>query len=138
MAGGGYVDDDTTNAIVADRLAGTDCRHGFVLDGYPRTLPQVRTLDAMLAASGGPLDVVIALQTDEEELVHRLLRRGREQGRTDDTEGTIRTRLALYADQTAPLIAEYRQRGLLAEVDGLGPVDLVTHRINQALTALPS
>jgi adenylate kinase len=90
----------------------------------------------MLAASGRRLDAVICLQADEEELVQRLLRRGLEQGRTDDTEGTIRTRLALYRQQTAPLTDEYRGRGLLAEVDGLGAIDLVTDRIRQALTAL--
>lgn len=137
MARGGYVDDDTTNAIVADRLAANDCRDGFLLDGYPRTLHQVRTLDEMVAATGSSLDAVICLQADEEELVRRLLRRGHEQGRSDDTEGTIRTRLAVYHQQTAPLIEEYRSRGLLAAVDGLGAVDLVTDRIDRALTALP-
>jgi adenylate kinase len=138
MARGGYVDDETTNAIVADRLAARDCRDGFLLDGYPRTLRQVRTLDEMLAAAGERLDAVICLQADEEELVQRLLRRGLEQGRTDDTEGTIRTRLAVYQQQTAPLNEEYRRRSLLAEVDGLGPVDVVTGRIHRALTALTS
>jgi adenylate kinase len=136
MARGGYVDDETTNAIVADRLAAPDCRGGFLLDGYPRTLNQVRTLDDLLAAAGERLDAVICLRADEEELVQRLLLRGVEQGRTDDTEGTIRTRLAVYRQQTAPLNEEYRRRGLLAEVDGLGPVDVVTGRIHRALTAL--
>jgi adenylate kinase len=92
----------------------------------------------MLAAAGERLDAVICLQADEEELVQRLLGRGLEQGRTDDSESTIRSRLALYRQQTAPLIDEYRRRGLLAEVDGLGAVELVSERIHQALTALTS
>jgi adenylate kinase len=91
MAAGGYVDDKTTNAIVAERLAAPDCRDGFLLDGYPRTLAQVDSLDEIL--SGHRIDAVICLQADEDELVDRLLRRGREQGRTDDTEQTIRTRI---------------------------------------------
>jgi adenylate kinase len=138
MARGGYVDDDTTNAIVADRLGAPDSSVGFLLDGYPRTLSQVRALDDMLAAAVERLDAVICLQADEEELVQRLLGRGLEQGRTDDSESTIRSRLALYRQQTAPLIDEYRRRGLLAEVDGLGAVELVSERIHQALTALTS
>ena len=135
MAAGGYVDDETTNAIIAERLAASDCRDGFLLDGYPRTLGQVGKLDEILSATGHRIDAVIGLQADEDELVERLLRRGREQGRTDDTEQTIRTRLAVYSSQTAPLIDTYRKRGLLAEVDGLGSVGVVSDRIFQALTS---
>jgi adenylate kinase len=135
MAAGGYVDDETTNAIVAERLTATDCRDGFLLDGYPRTLGQVDTLDDILSKTGHRVDAVICLRADEDELVERLLRRGREQGRTDDTEQTIRTRLAVYAQQTAPLIETYRNRGLLAEVDGLGEIGVVSARIYQALSS---
>jgi adenylate kinase len=134
MAAGGYVDDETTNAIVAERLTATDCRDGFLLDGYPRTLGQVDTLDDILSKTGHRVDAVICLRADEDELVERLLRRGREQGRTDDTEQTIRTRLAVYAQQTAPLIETYRNRGLLAEADGLGEIGVVAARIYQALS----
>jgi len=77
MAAGGYVDDETTNAIVAERLAAPDCRDGFLLDGYPRTLAQVDNLDEILSANGHRIDAVICLQADEDELVDRLLRRGR-------------------------------------------------------------
>jgi adenylate kinase len=135
MAAGGYVDDETTNAIVAERLAAADCRDGFLLDGYPRTLGQVDTLDEILSATGHRVDAVVCLQAGEDELVERLMRRGREQGRADDTEETIRTRLAVYAQQTAPLIDTYRERGLLAEVDGLGDVGAVSARIYRALTS---
>ncbi len=135
MAAGGYVDDETTNDIVADRLAAPDCRGGFLLDGYPRTLGQVRALDVMLTGAGHELDAVICLRAGEDELVERLIRRGRDQGRSDDTEETIRTRLSIYDQQTAPLIEEYRTRGILAEVDGLGAVEDVAARIDRALTA---
>jgi adenylate kinase len=135
MAAGGYVDDETTNAIVAERLTATDCRDGFLLDGYPRTLGQVDTLDEILSKTGHRVDAVICLRAGEDELVERLLRRGREQGRTDDTEQTIRTRLAVYGQQTVPLIDTYRNRGLLAEVDGLGEIGVVSARIYQALSS---
>jgi adenylate kinase len=134
MATGGYVDDETTNAIVAERLTASDCRDGFLLDGYPRTLGQVDTLDELLSTSGHRVDAVICLQADEDELIERLLRREREQGRTDDTEQTIRVRLAVYLQQTAPLVETYRNRGLLAEVDGLGEIELVSTRIYQSLS----
>jgi adenylate kinase len=135
MGAGGYVDDETTNAIVAERLAATDCRDGFLLDGYPRTLGQVDNLDEILLGKGHRVDAVICLHVGEDELVERVLRRGREQGRTDDTEQTIRTRLAIYSQQTAPLIDTYRKRGLLAEVEGLGSVGAVSARILHALTS---
>jgi adenylate kinase len=134
MASGGYVDDETTNAIVADRLATADCRDGFLLDGYPRTTGQVDTLDEILSARGHRVDAVLCLRADEDELVERLLRRGREQARTDDSEQTIRARLQVYAQQTAPLIDVYRQRSLLTEIDGLGAVASVAARIQGALT----
>jgi adenylate kinase len=135
MAAGGYIDDETTNAILAERLAAPDCRGGFLLDGYPRTLGQVHALDEILSATGHRVDAVVCLQAGEEVLVERLLRRGREQGRADDTKETIRTRLAVYAEQTEPLIDTYRKRGLLAEVDGLGDVGVVSASIYQALTS---
>jgi hypothetical protein len=96
---------------------------------------QVDTLDEILSEAGHRVDAVICLQADGDELVERLLRRGREQGRTDDTERTIRNRLAVYSSQTAPLTDTHRKRGLLAEVDGLGDVGAVSARIFHALTS---
>jgi len=135
MASGGYVSDDITNAIVAERLEQPDCEGGFLLDGYPRTLPQVDTLDAALADSGTKLDAVISLTADTEEVVARLLKRAEIDGRVDDNEDTIRVRLQVYADQTAPLIEVYRSRGVLVEVDGLGSIDAVSSRLFSALDA---
>jgi adenylate kinase len=133
MDSGGYVSDEITNAIVVDRLAQADCEGGFLLDGYPRTLQQVGTLDGALHEDGKRLDAVISLRADADEVVERLLRRAATGGRSDDNEETIRVRLKVYDDQTAPLLEIYRALGLLVEVDGLGEVDEVSERIFAAL-----
>jgi adenylate kinase len=136
MESGGYVSDEITNEIVADRLAQPDCESGFLLDGYPRTLQQVQTLDNNLAETNRPITAVISLLADTEEVVARLLRRAEIDGRADDNEETIRVRLQVYADQTAPLLEVYRSRGLLVEVNGLGEIDEVSDRVFAALDAL--
>ncbi|WP_198671550.1 adenylate kinase [Desertihabitans aurantiacus] len=133
MASGGYVGDDITNAIVADRLAEEDTRNGFLLDGYPRTLGQVAALDGLLAEQQTALDAVLVLTADTDELVARLLRRAETEGREDDTEEAIRVRQKVYAEETAPLLDVYRERGLLVEVDGLGAVGEVADRIFEQL-----
>ena len=135
MESGGYVSDEITNEIVADRLAQPDCESGFLLDGYPRTLQQVQTLDDNLAETNRPIDAVISLLAETEEVVARLLRRAEIDGRADDNEETIRVRLQVYADQTAPLLEVYRSRGLLVEVNGLGEIDEVSDRVFAALDA---
>lgn len=134
MDAGQYVPDSVTNNMVRDRVAQPDAEPGFLLDGYPRTLGQVEELDAILAESGHSLDAVVVLTVDEEELVQRLLNRAKTSGRSDDTEEVIRERQRVYAEETAPLIDVYRERGLLVEIDGLGEVDEVSSRI---LAALP-
>jgi len=136
MAAGGYVSDEITNGIVAERLQHEDCKPGFLLDGYPRTLAQVEALDAMLEGGGHRLNAVISLQADLEEVVRRLLRRAQIEGRADDSEEAIRVRLVTYAEATSPLLEVYRSRSLLIEVDGLGPVDEVAQRIFARLDAV--
>jgi adenylate kinase len=131
---GDYVPDDLTNELVADRLTEPDAAKGFLLDGYPRTLDQVRFLDELLA-SDGKLEAVIRLTADQDELVRRLTHRAHEQGRADDTEEAIRHRQNVYAQQTAPILDVYRERGLLVEVDGIGSVDEVAARIREALAS---
>ena len=133
MDAGEYVPDEVTNRMVADRLAQPDAAAGFLLDGYPRTPAQVEELDGMLAAAGASLDAVLEITADEEVVVARLLRRAQEQGRADDTEPVIRRRLEVYAEQTGPLAAVYADRGLLVQVDGVGPVADVEARIAAAL-----
>jgi adenylate kinase len=135
MESGGYVSDEITNDIVKDRLAQGDCVTGFLLDGYPRTLQQVQTLDDYLAETDRPLRAVISLLADVEEVVARLLKRAEIDGRPDDNEETIRVRLQVYAEQTEPLLDLYRSRGMLVEVDGLGQIDEVSERVFAALDA---
>jgi len=135
MESGGYVSDEITNEIVKDRLGQSDCQAGFLLDGYPRTLQQVRTLDDYLAETERPLDAVISLVADTEEVVARLLRRAETEGRSDDNDETIRVRLQVYAEQTEPLLDVYRSRDLLVEVNGLGEIDEVSERVFAALDA---
>jgi adenylate kinase len=132
---GEYVPDSLTNDLVASRLKEQDCSAGFLLDGYPRTVDQLRFLDELLAAEGTALDAVVQLVADQDEIVSRLLKRAHEEGRSDDTPDTIRHRQELYLRETAPLIAEYKQRGLVVEIDALGAVDDVATRIEAALTA---
>jgi len=126
---GDLVPDALTNDLIADRITREDARHGFLLDGYPRTEEQVRFLDELLAAQGAALDAVIQLLADEDEVVRRLRLRAIELGRTDDTEEVIRHRQQVYARETEPLLAVFARRGLVLEVDGLGAVDEVTRRI---------
>jgi adenylate kinase len=135
MESGGYVSDEITNEIVKDRLAKPDCQEGYLLDGYPRTLQQVQTLDDYLAETNRPLDAVISLLADTDEVVARLLKRAAIDGRTDDNDETIRVRLKVYAEQTEPLLDVYRSGGLLVEVNGLGEIDEVSERVFAALEA---
>jgi adenylate kinase len=132
---GEYVPDSLTNDLVASRILEDDCAGGFLLDGYPRTVDQLRFLDELLRADGTALDAVIQLVADQDEIVSRLLKRAHEEGRSDDTPETIRHRQELYQRETAPLIAVYRQRGLVIEINALGGVDDVAGRITTALTA---
>ena len=133
MDAGEYVPDSITNAMVRDRISHDDCQPGFLLDGYPRTLEQVNELDMMLEADGLRLDHVVELSVDTEEVVARLLKRAQDQGRADDTADVIRRRLEVYFEQTAPLVAVYRERGILIEVNGMGDMPEVSERILSVL-----
>ena len=135
MDSGAYVPDSLTNKLVRDRLKNPDCANGFLLDGYPRTSDQVDELDDILSETNGSLDAVIQLTADTEEVVRRLAKRAIDQGRSDDTEDVIRNRMAVYEEQTAPLITMYAARGFLIMVDGLGEIEEVTSRIVEALNA---
>jgi adenylate kinase len=136
MDSGDYVPDQITNGMVRDRIAEDDCVAGFLLDGYPRTVSQVAELDAMLAERGHSLDAVLVLTVDKDEVVARLAKRAAEEGRSDDTADVFRHRQEVYAEQTAPLIEVYEDRGLLVRVDGMGSVDEVSSRIFGELDTL--
>jgi adenylate kinase len=134
MDRGEYVPDSLTNALVADRLSHDDCAPGFLLDGYPRTVDQVRALDQVLADQGEKLDAVVELTVETEVVVTRILLRAKDSGRSDDADETVvRSRLELFARETAPLIEVYGGRGLLVQVDAIGEIADVTDRITGAL-----
>jgi adenylate kinase len=136
MDAGDYVPDELTNLMVRDRIGEADAADGFRLDGYPRTVSQVEELDSMLAARGHSLDAVVLLTVDKDEVVSRLAKRAAQEGRSDDTEDVFRHRQEVYAEQTAPLIEVYDERGLLVRVDGMGSVDEVSSRVFGALGEL--
>jgi adenylate kinase len=137
MDAGEYVPDEITNEMVRNRIDEPDAEPGFLLDGYPRTLAQVKELDGMVEFTGHRLDAAVVLTVDDEEIVQRLLQRAEVEGRADDTEDVIRRRQEVYREQTEPLIDVYRGRGILVEVDGMGEVDEVTKRIFEALDVVP-
>jgi adenylate kinase len=133
MEAGKLVPDEVVVGVAEQRLAQPDAKQGFILDGFPRTAAQADALDKLLPRLGVSLERCVSLTVDEEELVKRLLKRARIEGRTDDNEQTIRTRMQVYRESTAPLVAYYRARGVLREVDGEGDVAEVAKRIEQAL-----
>jgi len=129
MSAGQLVPDEIILGIIRQRLEQDDCRNGYLLDGFPRTLPQAEALDRMLDQQGTPLDVVLELRVPEEELFRRLAGRGR----ADDNPEVIRQRLVAYREQTTPLLDYYGKRGLLKSIDGLGTVDEVFERAKAVL-----
>lgn len=133
MNKGELVPDSVTVDLVADRLGQPDTEPGFLLDGFPRTIPQAEALDTILKDLGVELDAVLSLVVDGETLIQRMLKRAEIEGRADDNEETIRRRFEVYTAETEPLLALYRERGILVEVDGLGDVDEVLKRILAAL-----
>lgn len=132
---GDLVSDAIVNGIVSERLDAEDCKPGFILDGFPRTIAQAEALDQMLIDKGVTLNAVIEIKADADELVRRVIQRAKESGgaRADDNEEVLRKRLGVYQEQTAPLVAYYAEEGLLKAVDGMEPVDQVTAAIKAAI-----
>jgi adenylate kinase len=130
MASGALVADDLMAEVVRDRLGRADATVGFLLDGYPRTRSQAATLDGILTARGEQLDRVVYLTVPEDVLVARVVLRGRG---ADDREEIVRERLRVYRESTEPLVALYRERGILREVDGNRAVPEVTAAMAAAL-----
>lgn len=130
---GDLVPDELMVALIRERLGEPDTSAGFVLDGFPRTIPQAEALDEMLAEIGRALACVLELQLPEEEAVRRLLGRALEEGRSDDTPEVIRRRLQVYREQTEPLAAYYLGRGILVGIDAAGTVAQVAAAIEEVL-----
>jgi adenylate kinase len=134
---GDLVSDEIVNGIVSERIDAPDCAKGFILDGFPRTIPQADALGAMLEQKGLKLDAVVEITADADTLVSRVAKRAQDTGgaRADDTGEVIRKRLEVYRELTEPLVSYYRGRGLLKSVDGMAPVEEVTAAIRRALGA---
>jgi adenylate kinase len=130
---GQLVPDDLMIALIRERLAEDDAREGFVLDGFPRTMPQAEALEEMLREIGRDLDVVFQFQLEDQVGRERMLRRAAEEGRADDTPEAIDERLRLYHAETEPLIEYYRARGNLVGIHADRPVETVFGEIQQAL-----
>lgn len=127
MRSGAYVPDEIVIEMLEDRISRPDAEAGFILDGFPRTLPQAESLDAFLGSHG--LDRVVLFEVGEDELVRRMLGRGR----PDDTEETIRARLDVYTRQTVPLVERYERRGIVRRVDAVGSIEGITDRVLEVL-----
>jgi adenylate kinase len=139
MARGALVPDEVVVAIVADRIDQPDARRGFILDGFPRTVPQAEALDRMLAKKGHRLDAVVELKVDPDILIRRIesrveqMRRRGETLRADDNPEVLKQRLSAYEAQTAPLVDYYRRQGALRTVDGMASITDVGAAIGRAL-----
>ncbi|WP_190820754.1 adenylate kinase [Saccharopolyspora pogona] len=127
MDAGELVPDEVTNEMVRDRLSDEDAAKGFLLDGYPRNTAQAEVLRDMLSEHGAELTAVLQFDVPEEELVKRMLARGR----SDDTEDVIRRRLAVYRSETEPLLQYYRDR--IVKIDAVGSIEEITARALEAL-----
>jgi len=133
MEAGNLVSDDIVLGMLEERLGKDDARAGFVLDGYPRNLAQARALDELLARLKQPVDIAVQLDVDTNLLVERIAGRAALEGRADDTPESVRNRLNVYDEQTAPVVDFYRQKGNLSCVDGVGSMDEVFNRIVEAI-----
>lgn len=130
MESGGLVSDDIVIQMISNRIDQPDCKRGFILDGFPRTVPQAEALDAMLSQKGKSLNAVIQLVVDEAALLGRIQKRAAESAATgtrgDDNEEALKKRLDIFREQTAPILPYYESKGLLYRVDGMAPIDQVT------------
>jgi adenylate kinase len=136
MEKGELVSDPLIVALIHGCIGARDARDGFILDGFPRTLEQGRALEALLAQGGQGVAAAVNFEVPEAVLVERMLARAGAEGRADDRPETIRERLRVYREKTEPLIGFYRDRGLLADVDGVGTVADVASRLDEALASV--
>jgi adenylate kinase len=133
---GDLVPDELVVALIRERLGEPDTTPGFILDGFPRTIPQAEALDTMLQGIGRGIGCVLEFQLDEEEAVRRLLGRAESERRSDDTAEVIRNRMRVYHEQTEPLVAYYLARGIVVGLDASGTPEAVEERIQDVLAQL--
>ena len=135
MEAGELVPDDLVIGLIRERISLPDARGGFLLDGFPRTIEQAVALDRLLEGNGEALDAVINLLVPEGTLVERMVGRAAREGRSDDRPETVRERLRVYREKTAPLVDHYGDRGVRIDVDGSGTIEEVSGRIDKAAAA---
>ncbi len=133
MEAGELVPDDLVLGMLRERLEKPDCRGGFILDGYPRNLSQAEALNGLLNELDQPVEHAVQIHVAHELIVERISKRAAEEGRSDDTPETVRKRLEVYEEQTAPVVDYYRAQGKLDEVDGVGSIDEVAGRVFSAI-----
>lgn len=133
MARGDLVSDEILLGMLEERFSRPDTANGFILDGYPRNLAQAAALDKLLQRIRQPMDFALQLDVDNELLIERIAGRAKAEGRDDDNPDSVRKRLQVYDQQTAPVIEFYRQHGQLTVVDGVGSLDEVFNRIIEAI-----
>ena len=124
-----WIKDKYLTKIVRDEISSAKCKNGYLLDGYPRTITQANKFEIILNDVNHKLDAVIGLRVHEDELIRRLINRGRDHNRSDDLPEIIRKRQNIYWERTAPLLDYYSSKGLLKSIDGLGDIDEITKRI---------
>lgn len=130
---GELVPDDIVSGMIEERLGEKDVANGFILDGYPRNVAQAASLDTMLERLGQPVEEAIQIDIDPEQVIKRIAKRAKEEGRSDDTEETVRNRMRVYEEQTAPVVGYYEERGLLTRVLGDGLIEEISERILSVL-----
>lgn len=133
MERGELVSDAIVLGMLEERLGAGDIGQGFILDGYPRNSAQAHALDELLGRLGQPVSHAVLLDVDTELLIERIAGRAKAEGRSDDTPETVRNRLRVYNEQTAPVIDFYAQAGKLARIDGVGGMEEITARILSTL-----
>lgn len=138
MDRGELVTDEIMVELVGNRVALPDCAKGFILDGFPRNLNQAQALDVIMAKTGKPLDVVLAILVGDEHIKHRIAERLRNEKRGDDNPEAVDKRLKTYHSLTEPVIAYYKQKGKLVTVDGSKEINQVTAAINEKLSLVNS
>lgn len=129
MDDGMLVPDSVLLQIVQQKISEPICDNGYLLDGFPRTIPQADGLEKIMQSINHKLDYAISLSANTDELIERLIKRGEESGRNDDTPEIIKNRQKIYWEQTAPLLEYYGEKGILKDVDGLGTISEITNRI---------
>lgn len=137
MDAGELVSDEIIIELIGNCISEPECEKGFILDGFPRTVPQAKALDEMLKHMGRKIDHVIVLEVDHNILIDRIRARSAQTGgaRADDNAEVLKNRLEVYQSQTAPVLPYYEERGVLRRIDGMMPIEAVTDAIEAKLQA---